>query len=242
MFRQPSIYEADARVQVDLENPNATLGTNKGGTYVVNPINDPAYFNTQLQILTSPRLLRRVVKDLDLEHDPAFKLPNATPSRLQRWFGQAPVAAPVASQPFSTGITDVEDPPEDMAEATRLAPYVAALKLGLKAEPVKEVRLLVKDTRLIDLTFSYPNAQLATKIVNKVADTFVISNLERKTASNKSTGEILLQRIDDLRNQIKSQESQLLAYAKDHQILGLDAAQNTVVKPAASSADWPYIQ
>lgn len=231
MARQPSIYEASARVQVDLENGSPTLGNNKGGTYVVNPVNDPAYFNTQLQILTSPRLLRRVVKDLDLEHDPNFQLPQSSPARWQKWFGQTTTStAVVVDQPAMNGDEDLESPHEDLAEATRLAPYVEVLKLGLKAEPVKEVRLLVKDTRLIDLSYAYPNPQLATKIVNRIADTFVLSNLERKTASNESTGKILQQRITDLRSQIKEQETQLLTYAKSHQILSLDASQNTVVE------------
>jgi succinoglycan biosynthesis transport protein ExoP len=233
MARQPNIYEASARVQVDLENASPTLGTNKAGTYVVNPVNDPAYFNTQLQILTSPRLLRRVVKDIDLEHDLNFRLPqsNAGPSRWQKWFG--PIdrnTASVVDHSVSVGMGDVESPREDLAEATRQAPYVEALKLGLKAEPVKELRLVVKDTRLIDLSYTHPNPQLAAKIVNKIADTFVLSNLERKTSSNKSTGEVLQQRITDLQTQIKEQEAKLLTYAKSHQILSLDAAQNTVVE------------
>jgi capsular exopolysaccharide synthesis family protein len=233
MFRQPNIYQASARVQVDLENPGPTLGTNKAGTFVVNPVNDPAYFNTQLQILTSPRLLRRVVKDLDLEHDPDFRLSQSTPSasRWQKWFGgSAPATTAVVDQSASTGDDELDASREDLAEATRLAPYVAALKVGLKAEPVKEVRLMIKETRLIDLSYDYPHPQLATKIVNKIAETFVLSNLERKTISNQSTGEILQQRITDLKSQIKEQENQLLNYAKNHQILSLDAAQNTVVE------------
>ena len=73
MARQPDIYEAEARVQVDLEN-NMALGTSKSGSVIVsNPVNDPAYFNTQLEILTGSGLLRRVVKTLDLEHNEDFR-------------------------------------------------------------------------------------------------------------------------------------------------------------------------
>lgn len=232
MARQPNLYEANVQIQVDLENPSPTLGTAKGGTYVVNPVNDPAYFNTQLQVLTTPRLLRRVVKDLDLEHDPNFRMaPAGATSPWQRWFGQSatdkqPAIARTAS------VTEYEDElsPDDVAEATRLAPYVEALRLGLKAEPVKEVRLPIKETRLITLTYTYSDPQVAAKVVNKIAETFVRSNLERKTANNKSTGDMLQQRITDLQTQIKQLETQLLDYAKNHQILSLDAAQNTVVE------------
>src|SRR5512132_3644119 len=65
--RKPDIYEASSRVQVDLES-NSMYGSNPA-PMILNPVSDPAYFNTQLQILTSPGLLRRVVKTLDLEHN-----------------------------------------------------------------------------------------------------------------------------------------------------------------------------
>ena len=73
--RKPDIYDASARVQVDLEN-NQMFGE-KNAPMILNSANDPSYFNTQLQILTSPGLLRRVVKTLELEHNQAFLRPQA---------------------------------------------------------------------------------------------------------------------------------------------------------------------
>src|SRR3954466_6751946 len=52
--RKPDIYEASSQVQVDLEN--SQVYAEKNGPMIFNPVNDPAYFNTQLQILTSPGL------------------------------------------------------------------------------------------------------------------------------------------------------------------------------------------
>src|SRR5437763_1539898 len=74
LVRKPDVYEAQARIQVDLENTNPLLGgMSKNSSVIVNSeTNDPAYFNTQLQILTGPGLLRRVAKTLDLEHNSDF--------------------------------------------------------------------------------------------------------------------------------------------------------------------------
>src|ERR1700682_4044613 len=77
--RKPDIYEASSRVQVDLENNPMYAG--KTAPMIYSPVNDPAYFNTQLQILTSPGLLRRVVKTLDLEHNQAFLRPQSSQPR-----------------------------------------------------------------------------------------------------------------------------------------------------------------
>src|SRR6266403_30648 len=77
--RKPDVYEASSRVQVDLENNPMYAG--KTTPMIYSPVNDPAYFNTQLQILTSPGLLRRVVRTLDLEHNQAFLRPQSIQPR-----------------------------------------------------------------------------------------------------------------------------------------------------------------
>src|SRR5215210_2494246 len=91
MARKPDIYEANSRVQVDLENTNGMSGTSKNSSVILNNQTDPAYFNTQLQILTGPGLLRRVVKTLDLEHDQGFLRPQgrtqSTWQSLLKMFG-----------------------------------------------------------------------------------------------------------------------------------------------------------
>src|SRR5947209_2413077 len=56
MARKPNMYQAHAKVQVDLEQLNPDLVTNDRQRPLSNP--DPAYFNTQLQLLSSNSLLR----------------------------------------------------------------------------------------------------------------------------------------------------------------------------------------
>ena len=55
MARKPNIYQATARIQVDLEQTNPDLNVSDRQRPLSNP--DPAYFNTQLQILDSDALL-----------------------------------------------------------------------------------------------------------------------------------------------------------------------------------------
>jgi len=57
----------------------------------------------------------------------------------------------------------------------------------------------------------------------------VVANRERKTETTNSAGDFLQRRIDDLQSEIRTDEEQLINYAKNHQILSLDASQNTVV-------------
>src|SRR6185503_4035750 len=96
-------------------------------------------------------------------------------------------------------------------------------------DPVKEERLQYTETRLISIKFTHANPVVAAKVANAVANAFVLSNLEQKTKFTATTGDFLQKRIAELQSQIRHDEEQLINYAKGHEILSLDAAQNTVV-------------
>ena len=239
--RKPDVYEASSRVQVDLENNPMYAG--KTTPYIYSPVNDPAYFNTQLQILTSPGLLRRVVKTLDLEHNQGFLRPQSAQPHstwktiMQMWGVRGPDRKDESKQPKELPLTASMAPAtssEDLAEAKRLAPYVGALQGGLKVEPVRESRGgLYKETRLIDISYQHGDPATAARITNAVADTFVRANLEKKNETNTSTSEFLSRRVAELQTQIRTDEEKLVSYAKSNQILSLDASQNTVVERLA---------
>ena len=238
--RKPDVYEASARVQVDQENNPMYAG--KTTPYIYSPVNDPTYFNTQLQILTSPGLLRRVVKTLDLEHNQAFlqpqsSQPHSTWKTISRMLGfgsneQKNVANQVKELPLTATVAPSTSS-EDLADAKRLAPFVGALG-ALKVEPVRESRAgYYKETRLIDITFQHGDPETAAKITNCVAETFVRSNLEKKNENNTTTSEFLSKRVAELQSTIRTDEEKLVNYAKNNQILSLDASQNTVVERLA---------
>ncbi len=235
--RKPDIYQAGARVQVDLENNAALVGKTP---YVFGPANDPVYFNTQLQILVSPGLMRRVVKTLDLEHNPNFFKGSSTQKRstwqsIKRMAGLGSQELPSnPSQtpdtlPLRTTVAEVTSQ-DDRAEAKRLQPYVGAILAGLKVDPVKETRGMFKETRLIDISYTHTDPEVAAKVVNAIAETYVFNNLERKTESNTNTGDVLQKRVAELQQTIRTDEERLVNYAKNNQILTLDASQNTVVE------------
>src|SRR5882672_8372295 len=239
--RKPDVYEASSRVQVDLENNPMYAG--KTTPYIYSPVNDPAYFNTQLQILTSPGLLRRVVKTLDLEHNQTFRRPQSTQTRstwktmMQMWGLQSPEkkdpVQPSNDLPLTATVAPASSS-DDLAEAKRLAPYVAALQGGLHVEPVRESRAgYYKETRLIDIGYTHGDPDIAARVTNAVADTYVRSNLEKKNETNTSTSEFLSKRVAELQSQIRADEEKLVGYAKSNQILSLDASQNTVVERLA---------
>lgn len=235
---QPDIYQARSRVQVDTETYSPALGASKGSSfYVDNSYMDPEYFNTQVQIVTSPTLLRRVAKTLDLEHNRTFLDPRvenrSTWQSLLRMVGfrQQPkdeVTSPnrILKEGASKIPTSADFTVEDPGEIERLAPYVDSLAGMLEVSQVKK-------TRLIDIRASHTDPAVATKVVNTTADAFSLWNLEMKTKTNSVAGAYMQKRIAELQSQIRNGEEQLVNYAQSHEILSLDASQNTVVERLA---------
>ncbi|MDQ3175169.1 MAG: polysaccharide biosynthesis tyrosine autokinase, partial [Acidobacteriota bacterium] len=228
MARKPDIYEARARVQVNLEN-NPAFGGSKDGTVFINSgVPDPAYFSSQLQILTSSSLLQRVVSTLNLDSDVAFLKPQklSAQQNLLRMFGLGGKEISAKSQnaeesPFPSSIAPAR-PKDNLAEAKRLAPYVGLLQGGLEI-------YRVKDSRLIDLRFRHLDPRVAAKVVNALAAVFVLSNVETKTAATEAAGDFIQRRVAELQQQIRADEKQLADYAQSHGVISLDPAENTVV-------------
>jgi len=241
LVRKPNIYEAQALVMVDLEDLNPVQGAASKNPVIVNSnTNDPAYFNTQLRILTSQGLLRRVVRTLDLEHNTSFPRPSSLPER-ERWWANLqqllggrsaekakaePKDATVEKLPLTSGAQT------EVAEAKRLAPFIKDISDDLRVEPVVEKRLGYSrdNTRLIEIRYQHHDAEIAAKVVNEMAQTFVLQNNERRAETNVTTGDFLQKRIAELQSQIRNGEERLINYARSHQILSLNADQNTVVE------------
>jgi len=237
--RKPDFYEAQARVQVDLEDTGALTNQTRP---LYGPADDPIYFNTQLQILVSPGLMRRVVRTLDLEHNPDFFKGN--PAQRQSTWQTLRRMVGLGNKPQDVGPKTPEELPltttvaqatarEDLNEAKRLAPYVSTILSGLKVEPVKEARGYYKETRLIDISYTHTAPEVTAKVVNAIAETYVFSNLEKRTEANSTTGDFLQKRIAELQQQIRTAEERLVNYAKNNQIISLDPNQNTVVERLA---------
>ncbi|HEY7786842.1 MAG TPA: Wzz/FepE/Etk N-terminal domain-containing protein, partial [Pyrinomonadaceae bacterium] len=229
MARKPDVYGAGVRVQIDLEN-NPGVGINGKPVVVSNPASAPDYFDTQLEILRGPGLIRRVVKTLDLEHNRAFFRPEGQRTTWQRMREMAGFdsSAPIRREPIDKEvlITSTVAPPtdrEDLAEIKRLNPYVWAIQSGLEVEQVGR-------TRLVEIRYTHRDPQVAAKVVNAIAEAFVHANLEKMTETNASAASFLKKRIADLQAQIRNGEERLINYAREHQIISLDQNQNTVVE------------
>ena len=238
--RQPDIYEAKAQVRVDQENNPALNALGQNAPIILTSQGlDPQYFSTQLQILTGPSLMRSVVKALDLEHNPDFfrsvNQNRTITQSVARMFGlgkedktkaddraSAPVV--VDSKATVAAPSTIED---TLQEARRLEPFVQTILGNLKV-------VQSRDTRIINISYTHQDPQVAAKIVNSIADIYVRSNFVNKGDNMNKEGEFLQQRIAQLQGELQRSNQQLNELAKQGNFLGLTSAQDVVVARLAA--------
>jgi polysaccharide biosynthesis transport protein len=235
MARKPNIYQSHAVVQVDLEQANPDLITSDRRAPLTNQ--DPSYFNTQLQLLTSESLLRRVIKELSLDSNKEFQKVK-TEESVSVWRSMLK-AVGLASELPKKGGNGVDEvsvsasttlaSSEEIAEAIRLAPYVDIIKKNLGVEPVRETRATFKDTRLIEISFRHTDPELAAFVVNGISEIFTKANQEKRTGTNTKTNDFLSNRIAQLQTEIKKGENDLVDLTRKYGILKTENDQTIVL-------------
>lgn len=231
MARKPDIFQSRAIIQVDLEQANPDLVVTDRRVPMSNQ--DPSYFNTQLQLLVSESLLRRVVKELSLDSNKEFQKAKSDESvSVWRQMLKAVGLASTDVKKTSNGVDEVSvsasaslASSEEIAEAVRLAPYVNIIKKNLSVEPVRETRTTNKDTRLIEVSFRHTNPELASFIVNGIGEVFSKANQEKRTGTSSKTSDFLQERIATLQSEVKNGEVKLFNLTKDADILKTDEGQ-----------------
>ncbi|HVF46456.1 MAG TPA: polysaccharide biosynthesis tyrosine autokinase, partial [Pyrinomonadaceae bacterium] len=229
--RKPDLFQARAQIQVDNEQTNPDLVTTERQRPIMN--SDPAYFNTQLQLLSSDGLLRRVVKEHNLDANKDFQQAkidmSTSPWRsILRSLGLATDDKKNKNADERLGETGLATT-EEIAEAQRLAPYVEVIKRTLEIDPIRESRATMKDTRLIALAYTHTNPELAAFVVNAIAETFTDANQEKRSGTSRKTNDFLQERIATLQSDIRNDEQRLVDLTQSEGILQTGDQQTIVI-------------
>lgn len=240
--QKPDYYKASARIQINVES-NPADGSRHGDKSVIvnNPTYDPVYFTTQLQILESAGLLRRVAKTIDLENNQNFLDPQhgkrlTVFQNVKKMLGFYRVPPSVNStKPTSSNadnklVINNEKLLNTEAEIEKYSPLVGRIKRNLTVMPVRDSRMGNRETRLIEIEYTHEDPQIAAKIVNAIGDAYVLQNLEQKVQTNASAGDFLMKRVAELQTDIRLGEERLVNYSKNNQLVPLNGDQNTVVQ------------
>jgi capsular exopolysaccharide synthesis family protein len=153
------------------------------------------YYQTQIEILKSEELARKVVKKLKLYAHPDFDPRQGQPGLLARFTG-----GPTAEQIAAIS--------EDNATKTA----IARLRAGLQIQ-------LVRNSQLAQISFSSYDPELAASVPNALAETFIENDLDSRMAMTQKASEWLRERMGELKTKVDTAEKALQDYRDRERIV-----------------------
>ena len=206
MYRQSSIYEAQATLIIEPPRPKVTSKE----AININLGNDSNYANTQLKLLQNPDLMRDVVVRLGLHHEAnLFANQNkGVLASLRSIFSsdKGKSEKEASSLPVLTENKDTSAPdkialtPEERERADN---YAGIFLGGLKIEPIERTNLVV-------VSVQSTNPDLAAKVADMTARRFIENDVEREMGGAKQSYEELSKSIEELKGTISTQEADLI--------------------------------
>ena len=211
MFRQASIYEAQATIRIEQRQKNV-LQTRD---FVVNAQPDANFWGTQIKLLQSPALARQVALSLDLQHNPTFfggQSQGGVFTALKRMVTgdnkppKVPAALPGNLEVI--GQKELRDDPLTPEELAALEPFEDAIIGSEKVEGIV-------GTNLFNIKYRHTDPEMAQKIANALADVFRANNVERTTQNSTNAEHLLAREIAALQEKIRSDQERLFNYARE---------------------------
>ncbi len=207
MYRQPSSYVATTEILIEPRKPKVTSKESIN----INFGNDINYYNTQLELLRNPDLMKKVVVGLGLYKDKNLfgNQGGGFLSTIRSMFSRsAPTTETQNTLPVITESSTTFDKPAGVTltpeEDTRTNQYVSGLMGGLQITPRER-------TNLVNISIANQNPELAAKVADKIAETFKTQDEERETAGERQAIDDLAKSIDELKETINQQEAQLMS-------------------------------
>ena len=209
-FRQPSIYQAQTAMIIE---PRKAPQTQKDAINI-NFGDNQQYYNTQLELLKNPDLMKRVVISLGLHRDPNLfgEQNRGILSGIRSLFsgGQKtestdnslPIVSDTSSDTAKNG--QIQLTPE---ENQRAELYSIILVSGLRVEPLM-------NTNIVNISLQSSNPSVAAKAADRVAELFIKEDADRETSGAQKAYEDLGASIEELKGTIAQQENDLIAEMK----------------------------
>jgi polysaccharide biosynthesis transport protein len=157
---------------------------------------DPTDLDTEVRILKSDLLALQVIRQLNLDRQPEFGTKGKSPS---------------SSLELTTDVLQ----PDSARTSAALSSFKSSLQVSL-----------VPNTRIIEIRYRSPDKNVAARVVNTLANTYVEQNFKTRFESTMQAADWLSKQLVDLQIKVETSQEKLVQYQKQHEILGIDEKQN----------------
>lgn len=238
--RTRPMYQATAKLIIEQDSPKQVPFKD-----VIAQEQAWEYYQTQLRLLQSHSLARRVIDTLELHTHPSFasvastpgpwqtlrRLPGSLFASFMHWFRQpsaSDAAAVTAAAQAAMRATPNAAPDADLVgdhlgslmreTAPDAAPDTALVKRFLSHLVAQSVAA----TQLVNLRFTSHDPQLAAEVTNTLARLFIDQSRETRFAASQASIDWLTKRVSAMRQKVEATQLALQYYKEEHQIFSID--------------------
>lgn len=212
-------YSATAYVMV---SPGQTKVVEAVEAVVAGSSADSAAVESEARILRSRSLADRVVTELELQNDPEFNSQLVPPTLVDRLFGPVRNAVSQAKRWLAGAEGDAGSGSAGRTLQTRVVDaFLSRLDVGIEGR-----------SRVIAVTFTSENPETAAKVVNTLADLYIVMQLEAKFAATRTATRWLNDRLTELRQRVEMAEDAAEKYRAQH---GLIANRDVMITTEQAS-------
>jgi capsular exopolysaccharide synthesis family protein len=205
LFMIPPRYTATAQVMLDPSSSKLFIDANQA---VAGLGPDTEAVNSAASVMSSRDLADRVIDKLELMKDPDFNKALQPPT----WYSSLLDPHTYLPKSWADGLSsliagDAGDPVDE--ERSRHNKVVEAFLKRLDAGPAGE-------SRVVAINFQAESPRVAAQVANAIAEEYIKTGIERRTASNKEVNVWLTQQLDTLRQQVVAADQKVEDYRAAH--------------------------
>jgi capsular exopolysaccharide synthesis family protein len=202
------IYRATATIKIEQPNPFALLFGNQQQMYWQES-SSQEYMETQLKILRSTKLARRVIRALGIER--VARAPKA--------------AAEPAKAPSRTG-----EPPEEGSPTS--TDYIETSAVNSLVSQVNVA--VIPKTKLVTISVDSPDPRFAARAANEITNSYIGLSMENKFESTLQARDWLEKQLIDMRAKVERSEEALNRFVSQNRIVRPLA---TAIEPSGQGGD-----
>ncbi len=219
-FLATPIYKSTVTLLIE-EESSKMLSIDEAFGFQSSVIQDLRFFNTQLKLLKSKSLAERVAKRMNLL------------ARKELSSGNSGKSLTGLIKDFAT-LKWLKSRKAD--EGRELKPVPRADAYSSIAESIRykiEVRPL-RDTKLVEVSYSSPDPILAADLINTLAEEFIDFSIEKRFETTQQASNFLNEQISNLQEELVAKQKELQRYGQEKEIFFLSDAESTAVNKFAS--------
>jgi len=182
---------------------------------------DLRFFNTQLKLLTSKSLAERVARKMNLLSREEF---GAGESSRKGLF--ASLKELISFKWIKTKNNSNNREFNNLVPSNPYSDVTKKILVNIEVEPVR-------DTKLVEVSFTSSSPILATEIVNTLAEEFISFSIEKRYETTQQASDFLSEQIANLREDLAAKERELQRYGQEKELYFLSDTENTTVSKLA---------